>query len=176
VHRRWERCKPCVITADAEQVHNRDYIMTNHHISRATRDLAVEQSLDAAIEIDEIIRGERSDSPHLTQLVTSLIGTGRDVGSARKELLANPQFSSLYHRASMLAGQEDRSPDENDILSLLFLIDKAGLSQFPPDKLAIVRDFCLGLNRELVSESYSRVPEPAMARSRHPRLALAYGH
>jgi hypothetical protein len=151
--------------------------MTNHHISRATRDLAVEQSLDAAIEIDEIIRGERTDSPHLTKLVSSLIGTGRDVGSARKELLKNSQFSSLYHRAAMLAGHEDDlSLDENDILSLLFLIDSAGLSQFSSDKLAIVRDFCLGLNRQLVSESYSRVPEPPMARSRHPRSALAYGH
>jgi hypothetical protein len=147
--------------------------MTNHHINRATRDLAVEQSLDAAIEIDEIIRGERTDSPHLTQLVTNLIGTGRDVGSAKKELLKNSQFSSLYHRAAMLAGQDS---DTNDVLSLLFLIDSAGLSQFSPDKLTIVRDFCLGLNRELVSESYNRVPEPPMARSRHPKLALAYGH
>jgi hypothetical protein len=150
--------------------------MTNHHINRATRDLAVEQSLDAAIEIDEIIRGERADSPHLTQLVTNLIGTDRDERSAKKELLRNSQFSSLYHRAAMLAGQEDCPPDETDILSLLFLIDNAGLSQFSPDKLAIVRDFCLGLNRELVSESYNRVPEPPMARSRHPKLALAYGH
>jgi hypothetical protein len=150
--------------------------MTSHHINRATRDLAVEQSLDAAIEIDEIIRGERTDSPHLTKLVANLIGSGRDVGSAKKELLRNSQFSSLYHRAAMLAGQEDRPPDENDILSLLFLIDSVGLSQFSSKKLAIVRDFCLGLNRELVSESYSMVPEPPMARSRHPRLALAYGH
>jgi hypothetical protein len=150
--------------------------MTDHHINRATRDLAVEQSLDAAIEIDEIIRGARSDSPHLTQLVANLIGTGRDVGCAKKELLKNSQFSSLYHRAAMLAGQEDRPTEENDILSLLFLVDSVGLSQFSPDKLAIVRDFCLGLNRELVSESYNRVPEPPMARSRHPKLASAHGH
>ena len=59
----------------------------------------------------------------------------------------------------MLAGHEDDlSLDENDILSLLFLIDSVGLSQFSSKKLAIVRDFCLGPNRELVSESYSMVP------------------
>jgi hypothetical protein len=150
--------------------------MTIHHMNRATRDLAVEQSLDAAIEIDEIIRGKRSDAPHLTQLVSSLIGSGRDEGSTKKDLLKNSQFSSLYHRAAMLAGEEDRPSDENDILSLLFLIDSAGLSQFSREQLAIVRNFCLGLNRELVSESYSRVPEPPMARSRNQKLALAYGH
>jgi hypothetical protein len=149
--------------------------MKTHHMNRTTRDLAVEQSLDAAIEIDEVIRGDRSDSPMLSRLVSSLIGTNRDVGSAKKELLKDSQFSSLYHRATMsTGGLEDN--DENDVLNLLFMIDGVGLSQFTPKQLSIVRKFCLGLNQELVSESYNRTPEPPLARSRQQKFALANGY
>lgn len=147
--------------------------MPNHHMNRATRDLAVEQSLDAAIEIDEVIRGTRKESPHLKQLVTSLIGSNRDAGSAKKELMKNSQFSSLYHRAAMATNQDGRA-NQDDVLSLLLAIDGVELSQFSPDQLAVVRQFCLGLNRELVSESFSRMPEPPLARSQ--KLSLAYGY
>jgi len=150
--------------------------MPNHHMNRATRDLAVEQSLDAAIEIDEVIRGRRKDSPNLKQLVTSLIGSDRDAGSAKKELMKNSQFSSLYHRAAMSVDQDNRAANQEDVLSLLLAIDRVGLSQLSADQLAIVRKFCLGLNRELVSESFSRIPEPPLARSRSQKLSLAYGH
>jgi hypothetical protein len=39
--------------------------MANRHLNRAARDLAVEESLDAAIEIDEVINNKREDAPAL---------------------------------------------------------------------------------------------------------------
>jgi hypothetical protein len=150
--------------------------MTNHHMNRATRDLAVEQSLDAAIEIDQVIRGDRAEAPMLSNLVKSLIGSGREPGPTKKDLLRDSQFSSLYYRAAMSAGSESAGSDENSVLNLLLLIDSAGLSHFSQEQLSIVRDFCLGLNRELVSESYNRTPEPPLSRSGQTKLALTNGY
>ncbi len=42
--------------------------MANHHLNRVARDLAVEQSLDAAIEINEVINHKRQDAPALLKL------------------------------------------------------------------------------------------------------------
>jgi hypothetical protein len=150
--------------------------MTNHHMNRATRDLAVEQSLDAAIEIDQMIRGDRTESPMLSKLVKSLIGSGREPGSTKRDLLKDSQFSSLYHRATMSTGRGPDVEDEDTVLTLLLLVDRAGLSNFSPDQLSLIRDFCLGLNRELVSESYNRTPEPQLSRSRQAKFVLAHGH
>jgi hypothetical protein len=148
--------------------------MAIHHMNRAARDLAVEQSLDAAIEIDEVIRGERDDAPHLRDLVESLIGTNRDEGTAKRDLMKNSQFTRLYHRATVSADQGHVSQD--DILNLLLAIHQLGVKQFKEEQLSIVRKFCLGLNRELVSESYSRVPEPPLSRSRNQKHTLQHGY
>jgi hypothetical protein len=148
--------------------------MAPHHMNRTARDLAVEQSLDAAIEIDEVIRGDRDDAPHLRELVTSLIGTNRDENTAKRDLMKNSQFTRLYHRATTSADQNNVSQD--DILSLLLKIDRLGVKQFNEDQLSIVRRFCLGLNRELVSESYIRVPEPPLARARNQKLTFQHGY
>jgi hypothetical protein len=143
-------------------------------MSRTARDLAVEQSLDAALEIDEVIRGDRNDAPHLQDLVTSLIGTNRDEGTAKRDLMKNTQFTRLYHRATTSAGQNNISQD--DILNLLLAIHQLGVKQFNEEQLSIVRRFCLGLNRELVSESYNRAPEPPLARARGQKLTFQHGH
>jgi hypothetical protein len=171
VVRRWDLLK---MRSNSQT--DRDFPMAIHHMNRAARDLAVEQSLDAAIEVDEVIRGARSDAPMLNRLVTNLIGTASENGPGKKDLLRDSQFNSLYHRAAISSGRDDAALGENDILSLLFTVDSLGVSKFSPDQLAIVRDFCLGLNQELVSESYNRTPEPPLARSRHQKLALANGY
>ncbi|SFM29571.1 hypothetical protein SAMN03159423_0471 [Bradyrhizobium sp. NFR13] len=147
--------------------------MALHHMNRSARDLAVEQSLDAAIEIDEVIRGEREDAPHLRALVLSLLGTNRDEGNAKRDLMQNSQFTRLYHRATSAT---DGEVGQDDLLNLLLAVDDIGVRQFENEQLAIVRRFCLGLNRELVSESYNRLPEPPLARLRNQKLSFQNGY
>lgn len=140
--------------------------MTNHHLNRVSRDLAVEQSLDAAIEINEVINHKRQDAPALLKLASLLVGTQSE-GTARskRELLNNSQFASLSYRAAV-SGKGPASPQVLDlILDLLMRAIGPGLAEFSQDDLTCIRDFCLGLNRELTSEVASRTPEPVLARS-----------
>lgn len=75
--------------------------MANHHINRVARDLAVEQSLDAALELSEIICKKRQDAPALSVLARSLIGTQPEGGApSHRELLSNSQLASLSFRAA----------------------------------------------------------------------------
>ncbi|NTF43893.1 hypothetical protein [Rhizobium rhizogenes] len=149
--------------------------MAIHSFSRVSRDLAVEQSLDAAMEVQEVIEGARTDSPALQSLVGSLIGSNSGHVPSKKDLLSDARFTSLYHRAASMEGREYASASELDeILELLFAVNSAGLHNFSSSNLLFVRDFCLGLNRELVGEAFGRTPEPAMARGRKQKLAFAH--
>jgi hypothetical protein len=149
--------------------------MANHNFSRVARDLAVEQSLDAAIEVDEVMHGKREDSPALSELVSLLIGSPAGVVPTKRELLSDARYTSLYHRAAGTSDGEFGSVKDLDgILDLLFQVNSAGLNNFSKKNLKFVQEFCLGLNRELVSEAFSRVPEPAFARSRQQKLATSY--
>jgi hypothetical protein len=151
--------------------------MTTHHLSRQMRDVAVEQSLDAAIELDEVIQGKSSDSPALTALVSSLMGSFEGAAPARNDLLSDSQFASLYYRAARSSGQDYASIVElNDLVDLLLTITSGGLARFKQEQLSLVRDFCLGLNRALVAEAFSGTPESPLSRTRHQRLASANGN
>lgn len=152
--------------------------MTTHHLNRVARDLAVEQSLDAAIEIDEVIQGKRSDSPALTDLVSSLMGSlGGAQAAVRNDLLSDSQFTSLYQRAASSSGRNYASAVElKDVVDLLLTINSGGLARFGKDQLSFVRAFCLGLNKVLVAEAFSRTPESPLSRARHQKLAPADGN
>jgi len=152
--------------------------MATHHLSRIARDLAVEQSLDAAIEIDEVIQRKRVEAPALIELVSNLVGSGTQHPHADKhELLSDSQFTSLYQRAARSPDREYKSAAElNDVVDLLISISTSGLSNLQQSELLFVRDFCLGLNRELVAEAFSRTPEPPLSRSRHQKLKVADEH
>jgi hypothetical protein len=141
--------------------------MTNHHLNRVSRDLAVEQSLDAAIEINEVINHKRQDAPALLKLASLLVGTQSEgTAPSKRELLNNSQFASLSYRAAVSAGKGPASPQVLDlILDLLMRAIGPGLAEFSQDDLTCIRDFFLGLNRELTSEVASRTPEPVLARS-----------
>jgi hypothetical protein len=140
--------------------------MTTHHVTRVARDLAVEQSLDAAIEIDEVIRGVRYDSPAFTNLIVTLIGApGRELNTVKKELFNDSRLTSLYHRAAASSGKTSVE-DLDRVFEVLFSAGSTNLSKISKDELFLVRDFCLGLNQELVSEAFSRAPEPPLARTR----------
>lgn len=147
--------------------------MTKHHLNRIARDLAVEQSLDAAIEIVEVLKGKRSDSPALAELVSMLSGQVQN-RSVTHDLLSNSQTASLYHRAFAFSGKKyETAADLSDAVSILITVESDNLSKYNSEELSFLRDFCLGLNKELVSEAYHRVPEPPLARKKHKDLAMA---
>jgi hypothetical protein len=137
------------------------------------RDLAVEQSLDAALEIDEVIRGVRTQAPAFERLISSLIGSpAHELNAVKKELLTDSRLTSLYYRAAKSPGKSTGSAEDLDlILELLVSIGSTDLSKISKDDLFRVRDFCIGLNQELVSEAFSRTPVPPLARTRQYRLA-----
>jgi hypothetical protein len=146
-------------------------IMAGHNFSRVSRDRAVEQSLDAAMEVQEVMAGERTDSPALSELVTSLLGSHSGMTPTKKDLLCDARFTSLYHRAASSGGLDyNTAVDLDGILELLFKVNSAGLNNFSKPNLEFIRDFCLGLNRELVAEAFGRTPEPPLARLRNQNL------
>jgi hypothetical protein len=146
------------------------------HVNRVARDLAVEQSLDAAIEIDGVLRRERQDSPAFTKLIESLVGTpARELKSVKKDLLSDSRLASLYYRAAA-PGKANASVEDLDrVLKLLLSADKTGLTKLSKNDLSSVRDFCLALNQELVAEAFGRSPQPSFARLRQNKLVLSHG-
>jgi hypothetical protein len=148
--------------------------MTPRPSTRIARDLAVEQSLDAAIEIDEMIRGDRADAPAFEVLLASLIGsTGLEFNAAKKELLADSRLTSLCYRAAKLSSKLNVAESFDRMFELLIAIRSANFSQISKDDLSRVRDFCIGLNQELVSEAFARIPDPPLSRSRQNKLFAA---
>lgn len=143
--------------------------------SRMARDMAVEQSLDAAIEIDEVVRGLRGASPALESLILNLIGSGgHDLGAVKRELLNNSRLTSLYFNAAKFAQPVDSTDELDELLSLLLRsIAETNLSAFPKQGLLRIRDFCIGLNKELVSEAFGRNPMPPFATVQKNSLSLA---
>ena len=140
--------------------------MLTHSLNRFARDVAIEQSLDAAIEMSDVIRGKRSDSPALSGLVHTLMGAD-DQKSSLSKLLTDSQFASISQRAAALSGRHYTSASQlSDILELLLKVNSVGLTKFTADDLNFIRDFCLGLNQSFVLEAFSRIPEPPLARSR----------
>jgi hypothetical protein len=151
--------------------------MTTHHLNRVARDLAVEQSLDAAIEIDEVIQRKRTDAPALAKLILTLMGSLCEPAAVKNILLSDSQLTSLYDGAARLSGRNYASAVElNDAVHLLWTINSLDLRHLKPEELSFVRDFCLGLNKELVAEAFSRTPEPPLSRSRHQKPAPANGN
>jgi hypothetical protein len=146
-------------------------------VNRVARDLAVEQSLDAALEIDEVIRHKRQDSPAFTKLIASLVGSPtRELNSVKKDLLSDSRLTSLYFRAASSPGKLNASVEDLDrVLGLLLSADTTNLTKLSKDDLSSVRDFCLALNQELVAEAFGRSPQPPFARLRQNKLASGYG-
>lgn len=145
--------------------------MASRHLDKLARDRAVEQSLIAALEVNEVLNNTRQDSPGLENLVAMLLGRGDHENlPSKRELLADSQFASLSARAAKVTGQIYASADELErILELLLRASKAGLRNFSKDDLGFIRDFCLGLNSVFIEEISSR-SEPPMGRARHPQL------
>ena len=142
--------------------------MATHHLDRSARDRAVEQSLIAAIQINDVIRDLRSDAPGLVELMAMLLGRqDREHLQSRRDLLANSQLASLSFRAAASSGQtHDAQPAVERILDLVLQISRIGLNKFSKEELSILRDFCLGLNSVLVEEISTRGSEPPLARNR----------
>jgi hypothetical protein len=89
-------------------------------VNRVARDIAVEQSLDAAIEIDGVLRRERQDSPAFTKLIESLAGAQtRELKSVKKELLSDSRLASLYYRAAASGKAGASVKDLDRVLKLL---------------------------------------------------------
>src|SRR5229473_1322973 len=97
-------------------------------VNRVARDLAVEQSLDAAIEIDEAIRGLRQASPAFERLIFTLVGSpANEFNVVKKELLSDSRLASLYYRAAKSSGQELVDPFDRMILQSCEDIGEPGL-------------------------------------------------
>lgn len=142
--------------------------MVVHGLSRLARDQSIEQSLDAAMEIEEVIAGRAKDAPSLKKLVQTLLGApDNDGAQSRRHQFRNAQLVSLSQRAATASGRSFKSIEElHDMLSLLLRVSQIGLSAFEPEQLTFIRDFCLGLNRDFVAETYGRISRPAHDRTR----------
>jgi hypothetical protein len=139
--------------------------MREHHLSRISRDIAVEQSLDAALELTEYLQGIRQQSPALEKLTQILIGTQPVAATVRNELLSNAQMANLSSRAISPSADSSDKDRLLDIVELLAKVHSLGLNNFSNSQIEILREFCLGINRELVSEAYERVPSAAFSRN-----------
>ncbi len=147
--------------------------MTNHHLDRISRDLAVEQSLDAAIEVDGVLTGIRKGSSALAELLQTLTFDGPGGGGEQHALMDNSQMAALYHRAVSASGREfETTADLEAVVRLLAELNTDELSGYDKGVLEFIREFCLGLNCELVSEAYRRTPEPAIVRSNPRELTV----
>src|ERR1700731_4818096 len=106
--------------------------MLSHSLNRIARDLAIEQSLDAAIEISDVITGKRSNSPALSNLIHTLMGADdQGVSPSKRDLLTDSQFASISQRAAALSGRHYTSTNElSDILDLLLKVNSVGLTHF----------------------------------------------
>jgi hypothetical protein len=109
--------------------------MLSHSLNRIARDLAIEQSLDAAIEISDVITGKRSDSPALSNLIHTLMGADdQGVSPSKRDLLTDSQFAGISQRAAALSGRHYTSTNElSDILDLLLgcKFARAGFLRLP---------------------------------------------
>jgi hypothetical protein len=116
-------------------------------VNRVARDLAVEQSLDAAIEIDEVIRGIREESPAFGKLISILIGSpANELNAVKKQLLNDSRLASLYYRAAKSSGKATSSVEDVDyVLGLLLSAGSTVLSKISKEDLSFVRDFCIRL-------------------------------
>lgn len=150
--------------------------MKSHHISRIARDRAIEKSLDAALEIDEVLRKRATEAQSLTELSELLLGTADNHVLSKRELLNSPQFASLYYRAARAGGIDNKADDHLERLLQLFAkVASIGLNKFNDSDLKFIRDFCLGLNAQLVNEAYGRIPLPSAARNRQLMSEHGYG-
>ncbi|WP_370677335.1 hypothetical protein [Pleomorphomonas sp. PLEO] len=141
--------------------------------SRMSRDLAVEQSLDAAMEIQEVISGEKVESPALRSLVEALIGSNGGGVYSKNDLLGKARIASLYGKAyaygeayassGVVVNQAEQL---EPIIDLLLQVDSGNLSNIPKEGLAQIKNFCLGLNRTLAAEAFGRIPDAMQARQR----------
>jgi hypothetical protein len=139
--------------------------MRSFHINRLAREHSVETSLDAALEIEQVIQGKLQDTPSLKKLVDMMLGTSDEGSVTRKDLLGNPQVANLYRRAS--GSSEDAQAVQIDrILTLFGNIYSVGVAKFEKSDLEFIRDFCLGVNRQLINESYSKLPSPTVRKER----------
>src|SRR3954469_24747512 len=94
-----------------------EWCMASYHLNRVARDLAVEQSIDAAIELDEFIRKDRSDAPALARLAATLMGCKRgELNTEKRDLFRDSQTTSLYHRAvAHSASGQGKAGDLNEV-------------------------------------------------------------
>jgi hypothetical protein len=97
-----------------------------------------------------------------------VVGTQSEVTAPSKRCLLNDsQLASLSFRAAGSTGKDPASPQDLDLIFnlLMRVIIGPGLGNLSSNELSCIRDFCLGLNRELASEVASRIPEPVIAHS-----------
>jgi hypothetical protein len=68
---------------------------------------------------------------------------------------------------------QDSAENLDRVLELLVSVGSTDFSCISKDDLLRVRDFCIGLNQELVSEAFTRTPEPPLSRNRQQKLVAA---
>jgi hypothetical protein len=139
--------------------------MQSFHINRFARENCIEMSLDAAIELEQVLQKKKDDAPSLKTFTELMLGSKKTNQISKKDLLSNPQIANLYRRASGIAdGKENEGVDK--ILTLFGKICEVGIKNFSAADLEFIRDFCLGVNRQLINESYGRIPMPSTRKDR----------
>lgn len=118
-------------------------------------------SLDAAIELDQLQRGEPSDTEVIRSLVYKL-GLNPLVGSVDAlSRLVDPKTVDIYNRTiSRLADNPlntlDQLAERVRSYSEVFARDIGSADRADVEAM---RDFCLALHRELLSDNYNKTAE-----------------
>jgi hypothetical protein len=133
------------------------------YLSREDRDAAIEKSIDAAIQIEGLLKGLREDIPAFYELLEILFGSAEFSTQALETSLTNSSTASLYRRAWVAATQK---PVERVAQLQAHLIELLDVPKEPSARkqLENLRDFCVSLNAELVNEAFERVTIPAALR------------
>ena len=120
-------------------------------------ELAV-QSLDAAIEIDRLQRGETINRAVIDSLADNL-GLRRDIntGDALSRLV-DPRTVDIYNRTVFHLTKIHANTVDELAAQIRKYADsfKRGVTAIAGDDLSSLREFCIALHRELLSETYDR--------------------
>ena len=125
-------------------------------------------ALEAAVELDDIIRGKASSSDAVIELAKSLQETTSEIGGSSLTSLADPLSADLLNRALEQSSSPRMSTVEslirraNDVASSL----QKARSGSGAEELENLRNFCLALSQ--VTSAYQQ-EERERTRPQHPR-------
>ena len=136
------------------------------YLGRKAQLEAIDLTLAAAIELDQILRGERHDAPKLDTLTRTLLQDPEDLNESRSVGLRScPQAVNLFSRALSDQPHPDvQSTSEMDekffnLEEILKKTSDGDIEKLTKEEIEEIKIFCLNLNSALlIRKSLTRTP------------------